>query len=299
MKPTVVVGYDRSPSSERALTEAGREAAWRGATVSVVHAFHYVSAPSPMFYVPTDLEVALKDAAEGAATEGMNLLRDRYPGMTVDSEVIAGPAADGIAEAARDADLLVLGNRGRGGFAGLLLGSVSLRALGHARCPTMIVRGTPREPLGTIVLALDAEDSAAELLECAFAEASRRDARLRVVNAWDLDWGSAARAELDDEVERAKARAMAEVETALEELLAPYRDKYPGVRVNAEVVAGTPGAVLTEATTHADLAVVGAHRRGDGHPGMRLGPVTQTLLHHADCPVVVVPMGRRVHRTRV
>jgi nucleotide-binding universal stress UspA family protein len=289
MKPTVVVGYDRSPSSERALVEAGREAAWRGAAVEVVHAFHYVSAPSPMFAVPTELELTLKDAAESVGPAGADLLRERHPGMRVESKLITGPAGQSLAEVARDAELLVLGNRGRGGFTGLLLGSVSIRALNSASCPTMIVRGTTREPLHTIILALDIVDPAQELLVLAFEEASRRGARLRVLNACDFDWRPADRMETGDEVDHAEAQAMADLRNAIEELLGPRRTEYPGVRLEAEVIQGTPGAVLTEATKHADLIVTGAHRRGDAHSGMRLGPVTQTLLHHADCPVVVVP----------
>lgn len=82
---------------------------------------------------------------------------------------------------------------------------------------------------------------------------------------------------------------MADVRDAVERLLRPWRATFPGVRSDIEVSNGAPGAVLTAATAHADLIVTGAHRRGDRHPGMRLRPVTQTLLHHANCPVVVVP----------
>jgi nucleotide-binding universal stress UspA family protein len=254
-----------------------------------VHVFHYVTAPSPLFYFPTDREVALKDAAEAAGTDAVALLRERYPGMAVESRVVAGPAADALAEVARDAALLVLGNRGRGGFAGLLLGSVSMRAVNSASCPTMIVRGTVRDPLDVVVLALDAEDAAAELLDFAFGEASRRGARLRVVNAWDVDWASVFRSEIDDEVDRAKAQTMADIRSAVDRLLSPWRARFPDVHLDVEVAEGSPSAVLTEATRNADAIIAGARRRGDKHGGMRVGPVTQTLLHHADCPVVVVP----------
>lgn len=287
MKPTIVVGYDHTPSSERALTEAGREAAWRGASVSVVHAFHYLAAPSPVSYVPMGVEVSLKDIAEAAASAGMNTLRERYPGLDVTSKVIAGPAADALAEAARDADLLLLGNRGRGGFAGLLLGSVSMRTLSFASCPTMIVRGPERDPADTVVLALDLEDPADEVLAFAFDEASRRGAHLRVITVWDLDYARSIGH--DAEFADARAQAVADVHAALEKLLNPWETRHPEVRVHIDVADGAPGAVLTEATEHADLIVVGAHRRVDSHLGMRLGPIAHTLLHHAECPVAVVP----------
>jgi nucleotide-binding universal stress UspA family protein len=289
MKRTVVVGYDQSPSGDLALAQAGREAAWRDASVTVVNAFHWVAVGRPGAYVPMGVETSLKDAADSIAATGVERLRQHYPGMTVDSAVIAGPSADAIAEAARDADVLVLGNRGRGGFTGLLLGSVSMRTLTQASCPTMVVRGTPREPTDTVVLALDVEDPGKELMDFAFTEASLREARLLVVNVWDLDWTGAADPDTADDLDTAKEHAVADIRSALEQQLNPWHAKHPDVHLVVEVMNGTPSAVLTSLTEDADLIVAGAHRRGDGHPGMRPGPITHTLLHHADCPVAVVP----------
>jgi nucleotide-binding universal stress UspA family protein len=286
---TVVVGYDQSPSGDRALAQAGREAAWRDASVTVVNAFHWVPVPHPGIYFPMDVETSMKDAAEDTASAGVAWLRRSYPGMTVDSAVIAGPAADALAEASRDADLLVLGNRGRGGFTGLLLGSVSMRALTLASCPTMIVRGTSRDPVGTVVLALDCEDPGEELMDFAFTEASLRKARLRVVTAWDPGLTGVKEVAADDGLLQAKAHALADIRTDLERRLNPWHAKHPDVHLVVEVAEGGPGAVLTALSQSTDLIVVGAHRRADGHLGMRPGPTVHTLLHHADCPVVVVP----------
>src|SRR6185312_13534762 len=169
MKRTIVIGYDQSPSSERALAQAGRESAWRDGGVTVVTGFHWFAVAAPVAYIPADVESSLKDVADKTAADGAQWLRQSYPGMTVDSAAISGPIADALAEASRDADLLVLGNRGRGGFTGLLLGSVSLRTLTLASCPTMIVRGSPREPTDSVVLALDIESPADEVIEFAFA----------------------------------------------------------------------------------------------------------------------------------
>jgi nucleotide-binding universal stress UspA family protein len=296
MKPIVVVGYDQTPSSERALTEAGREAAWRGAAVSVVHTFRWIPAATPAAYVPMRVELDLRQSAEATADAGVHALRESYPGMTVEPKAISGPAADALAEASRDADLLLLGNRGRGGFAGLLLGSVSMRTLGFASCPTMIVRGPERPPLDEVVLALDLEDPADEVLDFAFAEASLRGARLHAINVWHLDWigataypATAGSRDDPNDLDTAKAHAAADIHTALETVLRPWQAKYPNVRLHIEVADGTPSAVLVAATGHADVIVAGAHHRGDGHLGMRLGPVAHALLHHSECPVVVVP----------
>ncbi|MEY9857802.1 nucleotide-binding universal stress UspA family protein [Catenulispora sp. GAS73] len=283
MKRTVIVAYDQSPSGDRALAQAGREAAWRDTAVTVVTGYHTVAVASPMGYMPTDFQTGVKEAADKIADDGVQWLRNRYPGMPVEAKVIAGATADAIAEAARDADLLVLGNRGRGGFTGLLLGSVSMRTLTLASCPTMVVRGTPREPAGTVVLALDVEDPGEELMGFAFAEAALRNARLTVVNVWDLDWAR------DDNLDAVREHAIADIRSALDRRLNPWHAKHPDVHLAVEVMDGAPSAVLTGLTQDADLIVAGAHRRGDGHLGMRPGPITHTLLHHADCPVAVVP----------
>lgn len=67
------------------------------------------------------------------------------------------------------------------------------------------------------------------------------------------------------------------------------RSRYAEVRLSIEIIDGAPSAALTAATTTSDLIVTGAHRRRDGRLGMRPGPIVHTLLHHADCPVAVVP----------
>jgi len=289
MKRTIVIGYDQSPSSDRALAQAGREAAWRDGRVTVVTGFHWIAVAAPVAYIPVDVESSLRDAADKAAADGVQWLRQRYPGMAVESASISGPTADALAEASRDADLLVLGNRGRGGFAGLLLGSVSLRTLTLASCPTMIVRGKPREPADSIVLALDIESPAEEVIRFAFAEASLREARLSVVSVWDLDWDRVADAGSADILDAAKAHATADIRNAMERLLNPWQAKFPDVRLTIDIADGPPGATLTALTGGTDLIVAGAHRRSDGHLGMRPGPIVHTLLHNADCPVVVVP----------
>src|SRR4051812_34655143 len=103
MKPIIVVGYDKTPSSERALAEAGREAAWRSAAVNVVHAFQWVPAATPAAYLPMRVELDLQKFAATVADAGVQELRESYPGLTVASKVISGPAADALAEASRDA----------------------------------------------------------------------------------------------------------------------------------------------------------------------------------------------------
>lgn len=285
-QPAVVVGYDHTPSSERTLAEAGREADRRGASLTVVHAFHRIPTAPAVTHTPPRVEESVKDAAEEIASLGADFIRYRHPGMTVHEKVAAGAPADILAAAALDADLLVVGDRGRGGFSDLLLGSVSLRTVAHATCPVMVVRGGGHDPRGTVIAAIDIEDPAEELLDFAFAEASARSARLKVLGVWDSSW--AVYVCDDDQVRRASEQAVAAVETALKQLIAPWQAKYPGVRVDVEAGDGSPSAILTSATASADLIVAGAHRHGRGR-GMRVGPIAHTLLQHAECSVAIVP----------
>lgn len=289
MKSGVVVGYDQSPSSDRALAEAGREAAWRDVGITVVNAFQWVAVTHPAAVIPRDLETSLKEAGDTIAAAGADWLRRQHPGMAVTSAAAAGPTAEMVARAARNAELLVLGNRGRGGFAGLLLSSVSMRALTMASCPTMIVRGGAGEPADSVVLALDVEDPADEVIEFAFAEASHRKALLRATYVWGPERTGTAGSGNGVCFHIAPDQVVASLRTLVETLLKRWQSGYPDVRLAIEIADGSPSAALTAATATADLVVTGAHRRGDGRLGMRPGPIVHTLLHHADCAVAVVP----------
>lgn len=139
----VVVGVDGSGPSRDALRWALREAELRGAPVQVVHAWRYpvmTYAPGvlpPPTYAHADLEAEARrvlDATVDAVTGGAPAT------PPVERLVVEGAAADQLTRRAGPADLLVVGHRGRGGFMGLLLGSVAEQCSAHARCPVVIVR---------------------------------------------------------------------------------------------------------------------------------------------------------------
>ncbi|HXV58488.1 MAG TPA: universal stress protein [Gaiellaceae bacterium] len=140
-RPLVVVGYDGSEHAERALVFAAEEARLRGAAVRVVTAWHVPTAVYGAGYAPMmspSVEESEEEEARRAAEEAAGKLRAR--GLEAEVVLAHAPAADALVEAARDAELLVVGSRGHGGFAGLLLGSVSQQCAQHASCPTVIVR---------------------------------------------------------------------------------------------------------------------------------------------------------------
>jgi nucleotide-binding universal stress UspA family protein len=136
----IVIGVDGSPGAAAALDWGLSEARLRDASVDVVHAYH-----SPVSgELPPGGEVSDEMAAAATGVVDEALATVDASGVDVRRRVEHGPAAAVLVAAASGADLLVLGSRGRGGFAGLLLGSVSQQCTHHAPCPVVIVR-SPRD----------------------------------------------------------------------------------------------------------------------------------------------------------
>lgn len=141
---TIVVGVDGSPSSVRALNWAADEAALRGAGLLLVHA---CAGPAPYpVRSASGLELTmlvakqLREEGEQVLDAAVRVVRARSSEVPVHRLLLEGSAATALLERARRADLLVVGSRGRGGFAGLLLGSVSQQCIQHAACPVVVVR---------------------------------------------------------------------------------------------------------------------------------------------------------------
>ncbi|HLI16526.1 MAG TPA: universal stress protein [Acidimicrobiales bacterium] len=135
----VVVGVDGSEPSSRALAFAAEEARLRGASLRVVYAWSLPALSTTAYLPPEAFEGVAEDAERLVRRQVAEVLGDE-PDVPVDYEIESGPPANVILGAAKDALLVVVGSRGRGGFAGLLLGSVSTQVAHHASCPVVIVR---------------------------------------------------------------------------------------------------------------------------------------------------------------
>lgn len=139
----IVVGADGSESARDALSWALAEAHLRDVPVHVICAW---LVPAQMYGAPlvpvADPAIAesLRRAAEDVVAETLDALRKAAESVEVEGQVVEGAAGEVLVDAAEAADLLVVGSRGRGGFAGLLLGSVSQHCAQHATCPVVIVR---------------------------------------------------------------------------------------------------------------------------------------------------------------
>jgi nucleotide-binding universal stress UspA family protein len=149
----VVVGVDDEEHSSAAVEWAFAEAAARRAPLTAVHAWWW-DEPGPLAIAtaPDDPEEWADDWASAAQAQRVMMSemlagwREKYPEVEVDVQFVRGESTAVLQELSGDAGVLVLGTRGRGGFTGLLLGSVSARALYHSRCPVVVVPSHPRRP---------------------------------------------------------------------------------------------------------------------------------------------------------
>jgi nucleotide-binding universal stress UspA family protein len=134
--PVVVVGVDGSEGARAALRLAVLEARLRGATLRVVHAWQIP--PGFLLEPPIDGRI-FEEIAHGVLEEAVAQLGEEAAGIDVEAALVEGQPARALTESAVDADLLVVGSRGRGGFSGRLLGSTSQQCAHHAPCPVLIV----------------------------------------------------------------------------------------------------------------------------------------------------------------
>jgi len=143
---TIVVGYDGSEPARRALEFAAQEAQLRGARLRVVSAWQVTPAAyGGGFAPPLDQQAldAFREHAEHLVEDAREAVYRDRPDLQVGVATPEGQAAACLLEEARQATLIVVGNRGHGGFSSLLLGSVSQQVVQHAHCPVIVV---PHEP---------------------------------------------------------------------------------------------------------------------------------------------------------
>ncbi|MEU8583009.1 universal stress protein [Streptomyces abikoensis] len=295
----VVVGFDGSDPALLALDRAAEEAERRTASLEVVcgwpwglHLPKTDTDPREKRQPPTagtrpDEGQMLYDAGRVVMDAALERVRSRFPDLRAVPHLTTEPAARALVRAGRDAGLTVVGTRGHGGFTGLLLGSVGLRVAAHCTGPLLVVRGGNAPSRGVVLvgLASEADDDAVRF---GFEEARRRGAALRVLHAWQHRGvpGVLPAAELYWEGADDQRRCQAAVPAFATAVL---REEFPDVEVRTESVYQGAGQALVEASADADVVVLATHR--PRHPlGLQLGPVTHAVLHHAHCPVALVPV---------
>jgi nucleotide-binding universal stress UspA family protein len=286
MTRPVTAGVDGTEESLAALRWAGREAVRRGLPLRVVHAWRYTA----------DLAVADRDTQHGWVAEGtaeaVRAVAERHPGLEVSVDVVEGRAATALAEASAGAELLVLGSRGHGTVVGFLLGSVGQQVIAEAARPVVLVRAgddaaAEAAGRGVVVGQHGTPEDSAGALRFAFETAAARGATVHAVRAWTLPpvfaYSPGSMKLLDD------AGGLEPYERqALAEALGPWRERFPEVPVAEHVEMGSAGQVLLSMAEGAQLVVVGRRERRTA-VGARIGSVAHGVLHHARCPVAVVP----------
>lgn len=284
----IAVGTDGTGTSHAAVDWAAREADRRGVPLRIIHAFDWEWREARYDLSGEYLDLARK-FAEGIVATAEARARQVAPRLTVETETLVGPAAPQLLQAARNADLLVVGSRGRGGFAGLLLGSVSQRVATHGTGPVVVVREHAGDPDGPIVAGVDDSPAGDLVLDAAFGRAAELGCPLVVIHAY-LPVYPLWIADPTPPIVETPEQDAAE-QAGLAERLAPWRERFPDVPLEARVTHRSAAAALVEASRTARLVVVGS--RGHGRvAGSLLGSAGLQLLHHAACPVEIVRSGR-------
>jgi nucleotide-binding universal stress UspA family protein len=281
----IVAATDGSEASLRAVEWAAREAVLRGAPLRIVSA----TAEPPRMTGGHDVSGydtvgdVLNEHRDQALAAGAARAAETAPGLLIDTDQLAGGPAEAVTDSGSGALMLVVGSRGRGEFAALVLGSVSRYAATHASCPVAVIREQTGAAHRQVGIGIGDLETSAAALEFAFEEAALRKASLVAVHAWHMPGWDISRAGAEPGAPGGRDIEAA-VTRRLEELLSDWRAKYPDVPVSQDVVKGHAGRALAGLSARADLVVVGRHTAHHGP-----GSVLHAVLSHAHGPIATVP----------
>ncbi|GGN48389.1 universal stress protein [Streptomyces albiflavescens] len=294
MELPLVVGVDGSEPSLRAVDWATDEAGLRGLPLRLVYASLWERYEGTSLAQGLDRpseQVMAEDIVDAAARRAHR----RDAEVKVSTDVLPEEPVSALLRESRSATVMVLGARGRSAIAELLLGSVGLAVAARAHCPVIVLRGSHdnQAKSGTrqrIVLGVGEEPQNSAAVRFAFQEAETRKVALVAVRSWrhppHETTGHPSPAGEPAGVH--EQRATDTLDAALSEAAADH----PSVELHRRTVEGSARKALLDASATADLLVVGAERR-QGHFGLQLGRVAHAVLHHAACPVAVVPQRMR------
>lgn len=303
----IVVGVDGSEHGRCALIWAAKEARRRRRPLHVVTAYSvpiFAASGLDGGYSTID-DTVIQDGAKAVLKEAIDSLGE-YDDVDISSSVESGDAAGVLLQFSEHAELLVFGTRGRGGFVGRLLGSVSSALPAHAKCPTVTVPLRFAERLGeevsdrrireeeareprkgveqVVAVGVDGSEQARVAVLLAAEEAMLLGVPLRVVCAVPQFSGSLAwvPAPVDRE------ELFRDIQSQLKAGTAWLQSHFPDLEVQTSLVDGAPVDILVDVSRSVDLLVLGTRGHG-GFAGMLLGSTTDGVLHHAKGPVMVVP----------
>ncbi|BBY08235.1 universal stress protein [Mycobacterium noviomagense] len=282
----VVVGVDGSSPSRVAIRWAAHEAAMRNAPLTLVHVIFAQGWGPAVFGGSAEPSEELQAFGRKIIDDAVKVVEDSLQNGArpqIDREVVSGPPVATLVDLSKDAQLAVVGRRGRGLLDRVLLGSVSTGLVYHARCPVAVVHQedpfAPQPSQLPVLVGIDGSPASELATAIAFDEASRRDVGLIALHAWsDADVYEIGTAEWSAQ----QAGAVA----ALAERLAGWQERYPDVSVDRRIVSGHPALHLIDQAQSSQLVVVGSRGRG-GFAGMLLGSVSTAVVNAARIPVIV------------
>jgi nucleotide-binding universal stress UspA family protein len=285
-KSPVIVGVDGSESSDHAVVWAANTAVLMGRGLVVVGVYEpqiggYAGAA--MAYTG-DLVTMIQNAVTETVTAAEKLAREAAPTVEVSSRIVAGIPTAVLNDESADAAMVVVGTRGRGAVRGLIAGSVSTGVAAHASSPVAVVAHPPGT--GPVVVGIDGSESSDLALTAAFEQAALRGTGLTVVHTWtDLATNTFGGFGITDDLVQ---QTEDEAHKLVTQRIAAHTADHPDVIVSTVVAADGPAhQLLTTAAEGAQLLVLGSRGRG-GFTGLLLGSVSQTVLHHAPSPVLIV-----------
>jgi nucleotide-binding universal stress UspA family protein len=268
-KARVVAGIDGSAAAEAAVRWAAKEAASRSTELLLVHAFVWPEFPVPLG--ASDLAPGLRGGADKIVRDSVELAQKLEPAIEVKGTWVDGFPSPVLLRASKHANVVVIGSRGLGIALGAIVGSTGLDLAANAHCPVVVVQpGLSAESGSRIVVGYDGSPASSLALDFGLDYAQRHHLPVRVVAAQPLH----------TEHDRITAQV----------LEADVRSREGGQDAELIHIEGHPAEQLLKLASDARLIVLGSRGRG-GFAGMLLGSVSQTVLHHAACPVAVIPAG--------
>jgi nucleotide-binding universal stress UspA family protein len=284
----IVVGLDRSTQAFAALDHGAVLAERQHRPLLLVHAYEPPSySMRPSVELTHDTDGVLRNIAQRLVDDAVDVVTTFHPDVEVRTRLEPGSSAEMLLEESRTAHAIVLGSRGTGTFADLLIGSTTLHVAAHSSC-TVVAIPAPAEDAAThhgVVVGVDGSRVSEDAIGYAFEAASGLGEPLTALHAWydTTRTGTGRMMPLGYD----PAEVVQEERLALAEWMAGWREQFPDVEVHDRVVLGRPVTTLVHASREARLVVVGCRGRGSLR-SIVLGSVSHGVLIRATVPVAVV-----------